>query len=135
MSISAHNNKTLNSLFKYEIPKENFIIFFHSIYNSLFSNNFSNEEKKETFVNLLNYPLFISEKIFNAITKNNNLNENIFINFFYTIFYGNDNNKINLLFEIFDINNENKLYKKNIEIFLYQFHLKKIITKKKTIWN
>ena len=130
MSISAHNNKTLNSLFKYEIPKENFIIFFHSIYNSLFSNNFSNEEKKETFVNLLNYPLFISEKIFNAITKNNNLNENIFINFFYTIFYGNDNNKINLLFEIFDINNENKLYKKNIEIFLYQFHLKKNYYKK-----
>ena len=130
MSISAHNNNTLNSLLKYEIPKENFIIFFHSIYNNLFSHNFSEEEIKESFINLLTYPLFISEKIYNAITKKNKLNENNFINFFYTIFYGNENNKINLLFEILDITNENKIYKKNIKIFLYQFHLKKNYYKK-----
>ena len=92
---------------------------YHFNFNSKL-NNISNISLK-LFYNYLNLPLFISEKIYNGFLKyfDNNPNIQNFINFLTILYFGDLDDRINLLFHILNFDNNNKIFKKDIKIFIF----------------
>ena len=96
---------------------------YHFNFNSKL-NNISNISLK-LFYNYLNLPFYISEKIYNGFLKyfDNNPNIQNFINFLIILYFGDLDDRINLLFHILNFENNNKILKKDIKIFFCHFHL------------
>ena len=96
---------------------------YHFNFNSKL-NNISNISLK-LFYNYLNLPFFISEKIYNGFLKyfGNNSDIQNFIDFLVILYFGDLDDRITLLFHILNMENKNKIFKKDLKIFFSHFHL------------
>ena len=127
MSID-HYSKNISLILEYikiPIPKDNFIFYLTFLHKSIQNDNKNIET--ETFFNINNYPLFISNKIFSSLTKFESefLTENEFISFYVKLYYGNFYDKAKLVFDMLDFSKKKKIKKEDCIIFLYQFFIKK----------
>ena len=127
MSIE-HYSKNISLILDYiilPVPKDNFILYLTYLYKSI--HNESKNIESETFFNINNYPLFISNKIFSSLTKSESelITENEFISFYVKLYYGNFYDKAKLVFDILDFSKKKKIKIDDCIIFLYQFFIKK----------
>ena len=121
-----HYSKNISLILEYiilPIPKENFILYLSYLYKSI--HNDCKNIDSDTFYNINNFPLFISNKIFSSLTISDFLNENEFISFYIKLYYGNFYDKAKIVFDMLDFSKKKKIKKDDCIIFLYQFFIKK----------
>ena len=77
------------------------------------------------FNEILQLPLFCTEKIFEAISNTNNITKNQFCDLLISIFFGNEKDLICLLFSILDFNRDNKINIDDTKLFFIHLHSSK----------
>ena len=110
--------------FKFTNNKTLIINFLNEVYANIYkrcNNNFDSY----TFQEVINLPMIISDKIFYTLTEHQS--EKISLNRFstgiYDLFFDYIDNKVKLIFDIFDFDNDKIINKYDVFLLLSHFHL------------
>ncbi len=108
--------------------------FFGEIYLSIKGRMNGNQQFSFYLFNeILQLPLFCTEKIFEAISNTNNITKNQFCDLLISLFFGNENDLICLLFSILDFNRDNKINIDDTKLFFIHLHSSKQSSKTENI--
>ena len=78
------------------------------------------------FNEYMGYQFYISKKLFNALCKNKNniLSKSEFRNGLFTLFLGDFNQTVDIIFDLYDFNKDGKIYKSDVKLILNYLPLK-----------
>ena len=108
--------------------------FFGEIYLSIKGRMNGNQQFSFYLFNeILQLPLFCTEKIFEAISNTNNITKTQFCDLLISLFFGNENDLICLLFSILDFNRDNKINIDDTKLFFIHLHSSKQSSKTENI--
>ena len=108
--------------------------FFGEIYLSIKERMNGNQQFSFYLFNeILQLPLFCTEKIFEAISNTNNITKTQFCDLLISLFFGNENDLICLLFSILDFNRDNKINIDDTKLFFIHLHSSKLNSKSENI--
>ena len=116
----------LNSISNYYIPKNLLEKFASDIFNSLLHNHDSvGGIDFASFQDYIQFPIFISQKLFNLFTLGNSerlITKAQFINLFTSMYSSSAEVFERLIFDLFDFDYNDSIQKTDIEIVTYHFH-------------
>ena len=109
--------------FKYSHNKTIIVNFLTEIYVNIYKRCNSNFDSY-TFNEVINLPMIISNKIFYALTgEENKLNLQDFSQGIYEIFFAPIEDKAHFVFDVYDFNKDNIIEKNDVFLILSHFHL------------
>ena len=78
------------------------------------------------FTEYMGYQFYISKKLFNALckSKNNILSKSDFRNGLFSLFLGDFNQTVDIIFDLYDFNKDGKIYKSDVKLILNHLPLK-----------
>ena len=78
------------------------------------------------FNEYMGYQFYISKKLFNALCKNKNniLSKSEFRNGLFSLFLGDFNQTVDIIFDLYDFNKDGKIYKSDVKLILNYLPLK-----------
>ena len=81
------------------------------------------------FNEYMGYQFYISKKLFNALCKNKNniLSKSEFRNGLFSLFLGDFNQTVDIIFDLYDFNKDGKIYKSDVKLILNYLPLKENI--------
>ena len=110
--------------FKFTNNKTLIINFLNEVYANIYK-RCNNKFDSYTFQEVINLPMIISDKIFYTLTEHQS--EKISLNRFskgiYNLFFDYIDNKVKLIFDIFDFDNDKIINKYDVFLLLSHFHL------------
>ena len=120
-----------NEIKKFVGVKDNelFLIYLKEVYKDLAQRNENNRKKgimKIIFQDYLKLPMFLSDKVFSVLDKDNDgfLNSKEFILGMNKLYNGNYEETIQLIFDILDFNHDNHIEKDDVKMILSLLPLK-----------
>lgn len=123
---SKETIEKLNSISNYYIPKNLLEKFIGDLFNSLLHNHESVEGIDfASFQDYMQFPIFISQKLFNLFTLGNSerlITKEQFVNIFTSIYSSSAEVFERLIFDLFDFDYNDSIQKTDIEIVTYHFH-------------
>ena len=114
-----------NYLYPYKFPNNKTLIvnFLTEIYANIYKRCNSIFDSY-TFQEVINLPMIISDKIYNALTtEEKKLNLDDFSKGIYEIFFASIEEKALFIFDVFDFNKDNFIEKEDVFLLLSHFHL------------
>ena len=114
-----------NYLYPYKFPNNKTLIvnFLTEIYANIYKRCNSIFDSY-TFQEVINLPMIISDKIYNALTtEEKKLNLDDFSQGIYEMFFASIEEKALFIFEVFDFNKDNFIEKEDVFLLLSHFHL------------
>ena len=126
MSVKVRKENFINSLypFKFKCNKTIIINFLSEIY----SNYYKRCDKifdEYSFQELLKFPMIVCNKIYSTFTsyKNNKLTVDLFSSNLYTLLFGDLEDKISMVFDIFDFDGDGSIIYDDVFLILVHLHL------------